>query len=100
MGGQEVKNIFYAKEFVDYTDELLFILYFHDYFGFIESAEEYINNIYDFIEQNIDTHLTKPTPEKLKKYGEKYLLYKAKVRTTWHIFFTPKPNGCYVDFNL
>jgi hypothetical protein len=40
-------NISYSKFAIDFLDELIFILYNENYFGFIENAESYVDEIYD-----------------------------------------------------
>jgi hypothetical protein len=70
-----------------YLDDLIEILYKKEYFGFIESAEIYVANIYDFIFQNINKFPSKNTPIKLEAFGSSYIFYKSNTRTTWYIFF-------------
>lgn len=70
-----------------YLDDLIEILYKKEYFGFIESAEIYVANIYDFIFQNINNFPFKKTPIKLEAFGSNYIFYKSNTRTTWYIFF-------------
>ncbi|MDE1193483.1 MAG: hypothetical protein PW786_15255 [Arachidicoccus sp.] len=74
------------------------VLFEKEYFGFIESAEEYVWKIRDFIEENISTYPTKKTPFGLLQYGEKYLTYKANQSTTWYIFFSKIEETFFVKF--
>ncbi len=71
-------------------DRLIEILYKKEYFGFIENAEIYISNIYDFIYQNIESFPSKNTPIQLSNFGNKYIFYNTNTRTTWFILFEQK----------
>ncbi|MEO6639399.1 MAG: hypothetical protein ABIN25_14060 [Ginsengibacter sp.] len=68
----------------DKLKNLVFVLYKKEYFSFLESAEKYVNNIYDFI-YAIPTLQHKPT--KNKNYGEYYCRYRHNKNTTWYITF-------------
>jgi len=46
--GKEIKIAFHPPV-VDYLDQLIFILYKKGYFGFIDSAIDYIDKLVDFI---------------------------------------------------
>ncbi len=80
-------TVIYTKYFIDYLDSLVYILYKKEYFGFIESADVYIDKIYEFIEQDIQNFPSRKTPEILKNFGSNYIFYKSNQRTTWYIFF-------------
>jgi hypothetical protein len=41
-------NVVISDEALNYLDDLIEILYKKEYFGFIESAEMYVVDIYDF----------------------------------------------------
>jgi len=49
---EEIKVIF-RRNVSDYLDKLIFVLYENEYFGFKESAKDYVQKIYDFIEYNL-----------------------------------------------
>jgi hypothetical protein len=72
---------------ISYLDDLVLILYKKEYFGFIESAEEYVDEIYDAIPERIKKSPHKKAPKSIKYLGSKYVFYKPNVRTTWYIFF-------------
>jgi hypothetical protein len=69
---------------VDKLESLILVLFEKEYFGFIESAMEYVDNIYDFI-------LTIPSQKKKRakksKFGNWYCSYKANKNTTYFISF-------------
>jgi len=68
-------------------DVLIFEFFQNNYFGFIESAEEYVLKIIDFIYENLDTFPHKKTPAELKNFSPNYIFFKINPRTTYYIFF-------------
>lgn len=85
---------------IDYLDKLVKILYEKNYFGFITSAENYVSNIYDFIENNIALSQQHNTPKALNHLGSYYFPYNPNRRTTWYIFFEKKGNNFLVTHIL
>lgn len=65
-------------------DNLIINLYKEEYFGFIESAEDYVSNILDFI-YNIPNLPFKECKNKI--VGEFYCSYKHSRNTTWYATF-------------
>jgi hypothetical protein len=64
--------------------ELVYILWLNDYFGFLESAESYVNRIYDFISKIS----SKPKYKcKNQKFGKFYSKFKMNSNTTFYIVF-------------
>jgi len=82
------KIIIYAPEVKSYLIDLINNLFEKDYFGFPESAEEYVNNIRNFIEEKIGIYPSKSTPKELIKFGENYIRYEANTKTSWYIFYS------------
>lgn len=64
--------------------DLVFILYDKEYFGFVENALEYVDNIVNFM-YTIPTLRHRKT--KNTKYGTYYCSYKSNRSTTWFISF-------------
>lgn len=95
-----VGKIVYSSLFISQLDDLAKVLYSQKYFGFIEDVDHYIDKIYDFITNNIDSPITKNSPERFKKFGQKYLRYKANTQTFWYIFFDQKDQRFLVNFIL
>ncbi len=91
-------NISYSKFAIDFLDELIFILYNENYFGFIENAESYVDEIYDSTKAYILLKQYKKSPEKLKKHGNFYVTFKVNKKTTWYIFFNKKDNKYLVKY--
>jgi hypothetical protein len=76
-------------------DELIQKLYDKEYFGFLLSAEDYINKIYDFI-NTIPTQKRKLTQN--KRYGKYYCKYKHNSKTTWYIVFDLEDDVYLISF--
>jgi hypothetical protein len=83
-------RVLIQNEVINYLDELIFILYKDEYFSYLENAENYVLNIYDYIEKYIPLDIHKKSPEKLNKFGSFYIFYNSNPRTTWFIFFNKK----------
>lgn len=94
----EKVNVIIRKNVTDYLEELVFILYENEYFGFENDAQEYVQKIYDFIEYNLPIFPFRNTPENLIELGSKYIFYKANHTTTWYIFFENLENRYLVTF--
>ena len=88
-------NIVFTDEASSYLDDLIQILYRKEYFGFVESAEIYVSDIYYFIKDNIKDFPNKKTPSELQNLRTNYIFYKTKSRTVWYIFFE-KSNEDYL----
>ncbi len=85
--------IIFQNGVLDYLDDLVFILFKEEYFGFMQSSYDYVDKIIDFVDDNITTFPPKKTPIALKNFGSKYIFYKSNQRTTWYIFFESKNNN-------
>ena len=85
----EIKVVF-TPNVIDILDDLVRVLYLKEYFGFIETAEEYVSKIYDAVPENIILSTHKKTPKNLKYLGANYIFYKSNNRTTWYFFFEKK----------
>lgn len=88
-------KVIFTPHVIDFLDELVFILYKKEYFGFIETAEEYVSKIYDAVPENIKLSTHKVSSNNLKYLGANYIFYKSNNRTTWYIFFE-KSNSNYL----
>lgn len=85
--------IIFQNGVLDYLDDLVFILFKEEYFGFMQSSYDYVDKIIDFLESDIATFPSKKTPVALKNFGSRYVFYKSNQRTTWYIFFENKNNN-------
>lgn len=86
-------EIIVTPNVISFLDDLVQVLYKKEYFGFIESAEDYVSEIYDSIDENVRFSSHKKTPLKLKYLGSNYIFYKANNRTIWFIFFEKQDNN-------
>ena len=77
----------YQNNALSFLDDLIYKLFTKEYFGFIESSEDYTDKIVDFMDENIERFPSRKTPTKLKYFGNYYIFYKINPRTTWFIFF-------------
>lgn len=86
-------------EVITFLNELIAQLFYKEYFGFEDSAQLYVQKIYDYIENDLINFPHKKTPRKLKNFGSYYAFYKPNNRTTWYIFFE-KSNNRYLITHL
>ena len=82
-------RVVYHKEVTSYLNELVDILYEQEYFGFKESAYDYVDWIFEQIEDSIDRKVKKPAPKPFERYGLglSYVSYRRNANTTWYVFF-------------
>ncbi|MES2544981.1 MAG: hypothetical protein V4548_08860 [Bacteroidota bacterium] len=80
-------EVIFSKNVIFYLDELVYVLYKNEYFGFIETAEEYVSAIYDNVSEIILMNNHNQTPKSLQHFGKFYIFYKSNERTTWFVFF-------------
>ena len=82
-------KVLMTKEVNDYLVELISTLYKEDYFGFEDSAVEYVLTLYDDIKLSLPHKLKKKAPAYFDKYGEElyYAIYKKNRNTQWYVFF-------------
>jgi len=89
--------IVYNESVLEYLSDLIETLYRKEYFSFIESAYDYVNELRVFIETSINTQPKKQTPLSLQKYGSHYITYRPNKNTTWYIFFYYKGNRYFIN---
>jgi hypothetical protein len=73
-------------------------LFDSEYFGFKESAFNYVYGIFDFIELEIKSNRYKELPKKLRKYGNYSITHFINERTTWYILFDINENTYNITF--
>ncbi|MBX3165107.1 MAG: hypothetical protein KF900_11570 [Bacteroidetes bacterium] len=94
-----MKKIVHIKnDVVRDLDELITTLFKEEYFGFLEDAEDYVNNLYDRIRDELPNITQNTAPEKLKRFGKYYAKLKSNRRTTWYVFFNQQENIIVVKF--
>ena len=74
---------------ISYLNNLVLILYEKEYFGFMESARNYVGELLRDITINLPTKLHKPAPKHFDKYGKnmEYAIFRKNKQTTWYVFF-------------
>jgi len=72
-----------------YFYELSYILYEKDYFSFLETSEQYVEELICDIQKNLPVKQHKPAPKHFDKYGKgmKYASFRKNKQTTWYVFF-------------
>lgn len=94
--GQE--KIIISRSVEDFLKSLVLTLYHEEYFSFVESAEEYVNRIYDGIYTGLPQSTHHQTPPELTKYGNYYVKLKGSKRTMWYVFFDKSGNRYIIEF--
>lgn len=79
--------IIYENSVIDFLDDLVFKLYKDEYFGFLDSSNDFVAKIVAFIDDNIEVFPSRKSPFELLYLGSNYIFYKSNQRTTWYIFF-------------
>jgi hypothetical protein len=85
-----LEKIIFENSVLEYFDNLFFALFEDEYFGFPESAQNYIDKIVGFVISSISSFPHKKTPKSLQYLGLNYIFYKPNARTTWYVFFEKK----------
>jgi hypothetical protein len=82
-------KVAYHPLVVDFLEQLTFELYEKGYYGFYDSACEYIDRMVAYISTNIQVKPSKKAPRYFNKYGKNmfYISYQANDQTTWYIFY-------------
>lgn len=86
----EEKEIVLSDTVILFLKELTTTLHQEEYFGFLESAETYVNDLIDGIYTEIRGKNIYHSPEELAHYGKYYVKVKTTKRTAWYIFFSHK----------
>lgn len=83
-------RVLFLPEVEEYLFELAEILYQNEYFGFKESATQYIRNLVVEIMTSLPNKQKKVAPDYFSKYGKDmfYTNFKRSKNTQWYVFFT------------
>lgn len=82
-----MEKIIFENSVLEYFDNLFFALFEDEYFGFPESAQNYIDKIVGFVVSSISSFPHRKIPKSLQYLGLNYIFYKPNARTTWYVFF-------------
>jgi len=89
-------KITFLPEALDYFNELSTILYEKEYFGFEESALNYVEDLFDDISNTLPTRQKKIAPRSFDQYGKDmyFSTFRKSKTTQWYVFFSIyKDNG-------
>ena len=94
----------YKSGVINYFNALTKILFEKEYFGFEESALEYIANLKKFVTDYISILPKHKAPDYFSKYEKnmQYISYPLNKRTTWYFFFRQENEVyviCYITNN-
>jgi len=83
-------RVLFLPEVLEYFNELTTILYEKEYFGFEESAVQYVDDLLAEIQTTISNRHKKVAPSYFDRYGVdmSYIAIKKNKNTQWYIFFT------------
>jgi len=83
-------NVVLLPEVLEYLDNLVFLLFEKEYFSYLETSQDYIDDLVDDIEITLPILQHKSAPKYFDKYGKKmkYAGFKKNKQTTWYAFFT------------
>jgi hypothetical protein len=82
-------NVFFLPEVIEYFKNLGQILFQKEYFGFKESAHNYVDELVNDIKNNLPIFTHKPAPKYFDKYGKnmEYAVFRKSRHTQWYVFF-------------
>ena len=77
-------------EVQQYLESLKKILFENEYFSFEDTAQKYVDDLFDDIITTLPTRLHKPASKYFDKYGKdmEYAVFTKNKRTSWYVFFT------------
>jgi len=90
----------FSESVNSYFDELIATLFWQDYFGFMDSAFQYVSDMKNYIETYISVLSFYAAPLYFSKYqkGMRYISYTPNSRTTWYFFFLQEENRYLVYY--
>ena len=82
-------KIIALPEVQQYLESLKKVLFENEYFGFEETAQKYVDDLFEDIKANLSACLKKPAPKYFERYGKNmyYAVFKKTKRTQWYVFF-------------
>ena len=101
-------KVVFLPEVRIYFQELQDILFEKEYFGFEESAVQYVRDLVLDIEENLPTKVSKTAPPYFNRYGRNlmYATFRKNKNTQWYSFFNKYQKNreviyvvCYISNN-
>jgi len=83
-------SVLFTPSIQDFYYDLEIVLLEKGYFGYKETADKYVADLFYDIETNLPTLRHKPAPKYYDKYGKNmcYAAFIKNRRTTWYAFFS------------
>lgn len=93
-------KVAYHPQVIDFLEQLTFSLYEKGYFGFYDSACDYVDKMIDFIDSNINVNRPVKAPPYFDRFGKNmlYITYQPNNQTTWYIFFNVNHNRYLIRY--
>ena len=83
-------KVIVLPEVQQHLDSLKKVLFELEYFGFEDSAQRYVDELFDDIATTLPIRLHKSAPKYFEKYGKnmEYAGFRKNKNTMWYVFFT------------
>jgi hypothetical protein len=83
-------KVLFLPEIRQYVIELEDILFEKEYFGFEESAVQYVRELISDIEKTLPMRVGKIAPSYFNRYGKgmHYAIFQKNKTTQWYVFYT------------
>jgi hypothetical protein len=88
-------NVIIQPKVLSYLETIVLILFEKEYFSYLETAKQYIDDLLDDIKLRLHIKHHKKAPIYFEKYGKNMLYagFSKNKRTTWYVFFNIYMNG-------
>jgi hypothetical protein len=82
-------KVLVLPEVRQYLNELSQILYEKDYFGYLETAERYVEELFEAIKTTLPNRQKHYAPLYFERYGKGmyYSVFRKNKHTQWYVFF-------------
>ena len=78
-----VIEVLYSREIEFFLNDLVDVLFYKDYFSYLENAENYVFDLKEEIESSISSYIHFNSPKKFHKYGSYYIIVSISKSTSW-----------------
>ena len=79
-------------------NDLIDILFYKEYFSYIENAEKYIVDLKNELENYIDVKQQYDSPKNFQNFGKFYIIVSLNNRTSWFVFFDKRDNRFLIQY--
>jgi len=93
-------KVAYHPLVIDFLEQLTFALYEEQYFGFYETACDYVDKMIDYVSSNIHKSQHHKAPTYFNSHAKNmlFITYQPNKQTTWYIFFNINDNRYLVRY--